>query len=138
MIGILVVAHGSLAASLVECAEHVLGKRPPNLATVAFVGNADPEERQRALQVRLAEIDMGDGILVLADVYGATPCNTLCRLLEPAHIEGVSGVNLPMLLKALNYRESMSLPQLVARIVEGARNSINPITEVMCDAAKGR
>ncbi|MEQ1663124.1 MAG: PTS fructose transporter subunit IIA [Thiobacillus sp.] len=138
MIGILVVAHGSLAASLVECAVHVLGTRPSNLATVDFVGHADPDERQKVLQARLNEIDQGDGVLVLADVYGATPCNTLCRLLEPAHIEGVSGVNLPMLLKALNYRDTMTLPQLIARIVEGSRNSINPITEAMCDAAKGR
>ena len=80
----------------------------------------------------------GDGILVLTDVYGATPSNTLCRLLEPAHIEGVSGVNLPMLLKALNYRDTLALPQLIERIVEGGRNSINHISETMCHAATGR
>ncbi len=137
MIGILVVAHGSLAESLVECATHVLGRRPAALATLDFIGHADPDERQQVLQTRLAELDQGDGVLVLADIYGATPCNTLCRVLEPAHVEGVTGVNLPMLLKALNYRESLQLMALVERIVEGGRNSIHHITGTLCDAAKG-
>ncbi len=138
MIGILIVAHGSLADSLVECATHVLGQRPTGLATLDFTGHADPDERQKALQARLSQLDQGHGILVLTDVYGATPSNTLCRLLEPAHIEGVSGVNLPMLLKALNYRDALPLPQLIERIVEGGRNSINHISETMCHAATRR
>ena len=137
MIGILVVAHGTLAESLVECATHVLGQRPANLATLDFMGHVDPEERKRVLQARLTELDQGEGVLVLADIYGATPCNTLCRSLEPSHIEGVAGVNLPMLLKALNYRESLPLLALVERIVNGGRASINHISEALCNAAKG-
>jgi PTS system ascorbate-specific IIA component len=138
MIGILIVAHGSLADSLVDCAAHVLGTRPPRLATLDFIGHADRDERQHALEALLAELDEGDGILVLTDIYGATPSNTLCRLLEPGRVEGVTGVNLPMLLKALNYRETLALPQLIERIVEGGRNSINHISESMCHAATGR
>ena len=143
MIGILIVAHGSLADSLVECAVHVLGSRPPALATIDFTGHADPEERQNVLRARLTElaafnVRAGEGVLVLADVYGATPCNTLCRQLEPGRIEGVSGANLPMLLKALTAREGATLAELVARIVEGGRNSINHISEAMCHAATGR
>ncbi|MFP5409808.1 MAG: PTS sugar transporter subunit IIA [Gammaproteobacteria bacterium] len=137
MIGILIVAHGSLADSLVECATHVLGQCPGGLATLDFIGHADPDERQKALQARLAELDDGDGVLVLNDMYGATPSNTLCRVLEPGRVEAVTGVNLPMLLKALNYRESLNLPQLITRIVEGGRNSINHINETMCHAATG-
>ncbi|MEQ1591002.1 MAG: PTS fructose transporter subunit IIA [Thiobacillaceae bacterium] len=137
MIGILVVAHGTLAESLVECATHVLGQRPTGLATLDFMGHADPDERTAILQARIAELDQGGGVLVLADIYGATPCNTLCRLLAPDHVEGVTGVNLPMLLKALNYRNSMPLLQLVERIVNGGRASIDHISETMCNAAKG-
>lgn len=138
MIGILIVAHGSLADSLVECVTHVLGQHPQALATLDFIGHADPDERQKALQARLDQLDAGDGILVFTDMYGATPSNTLCRVLEPARIEGITGVNLPMLLKALNYRETLALPQLVESIVEGGRNSINHISETMCHAATGR
>lgn len=143
MIGILIVAHGSLADSLVECAVHVLGTRPSGLATLDFTGHADPDERQKVLQARLDELSAlndkpGDGVLVLVDMYGATPSNTLCRQLEPARVEGVTGANLPMLLKALNYRETLDLPALVERIVEGGRNSISHISETMCHAATGR
>lgn len=138
MIGILIVAHGSLADSLVECAVHVLGTRPPGLATLDFTGHADPDERQKVLQARLDALQQGDGVLVLVDMYGATPSNTLCRQLEPARVEGVTGANLPMLLKALNYRETLALPELVKRIVEGGRNSISHISETMCHAATGR
>lgn len=138
MIGILIVAHGSLPDSLIECATHVLGQRPRGLAALDFIGHADPDERQKVLEAILTELDEGDGILVLTDIYGATPSNTLCRILEPSHIEGVSGVNLPMLLKALNYRDTLPLPQLIERIVDGARNSINHISETMCHAATGR
>lgn len=138
MIGILIVAHGSLADSLVECAVHVLGARPPGLGTLDFTGHADPDERQKVLQARLDALQQGDGVLVLVDMYGATPSNTLCRQLEPARVEGITGANLPMLLKALNYRETLALPELVERIVEGGRNSINHISEAMCHAATGR
>ena len=137
MIGILVVAHGSLAESLVESVSHILGHRPPSLTTLDFRGHADPDEWQHLLHARIARLDQGQGVLVMADVYGATPCNTLCRVLVPAHVEGVTGVNLPMLLNALNYRDTLSLPQLVERIVAGGRNSINHISETMCNAAKG-
>jgi PTS system ascorbate-specific IIA component len=138
MIGILVVAHGSLGESLIGCVEHVLGSRPDALAALDFVGHADPDERQHALQARINALETGDGVLVLADVYGATPCNTLCRALAPLHIEGISGVNLPMLLTALNYRESLGLRELVERIVEGGQHSIQSISQDMCHAATGR
>ena len=137
MIGILVVAHGSLAESLVEGATHILGERPQALATLDFRGHADPDEWQHISQARITSLEQGDGVLVMADVYGATPCNTLCRVLAPSHVEGVTGVNLPMLLKALNYRDTLALPALVERIVSGGRNSINHISETMCNAAKG-
>lgn len=137
MIGILVVAHGTLAESLVEGATHILGQRPFALATLDFRGHADPDEWQHILRARLSGLDQGDGVLVMADVYGATPCNTLCRVLAPTQVEGVTGVNLPMLLNALNYRETQSLSQLLERIVNSGRSSINHINETMCNAAKG-
>ena len=137
MIGILVVAHGTLGESLVEGVTHILGQRPASLATLDFRGHADPDEWQHVLQARLKDLNHGQGVLVMADVYGATPCNTLCRVLVPEHVEGITGVNLPMLLNALTYRDTLPLSQLLERIVNGGRNSINHISETMCNAAKG-
>lgn len=131
-------AHGSLGDSLIECVEHVLGNRPEALAAINFIGHADPDERQQVLQKELAALDTGEGVLVLADVYGATPCNTLCRALEPTHIEGVTGANLPMLLTALNYRGRLGLHELAARIVDSGQHGIQNISEAMCHAATGR
>lgn len=138
MIGILLVAHGSLGDSLIECAEHVLGSRPEGLAAINFIGHADPDERQQVLAEQLTHLDTGEGVLVLADVYGATPCNTLCRALEPTHIAGVTGANLPMLLTALNYRAELTLAELAHRIVDSGQHGIQSISESMCHAAKGR
>jgi len=138
MIGILLVAHGSLGESLIGCAEHVLGQRPEALAAINFIGHADPDERQHVLQRQIDELDTGDGVIVLADVYGATPCNTLCRALEPSHIKGVTGANLPMLLTALNYRASLGLAELATRVVESGQHGIQSISEAMCHAATGR
>jgi PTS system ascorbate-specific IIA component len=137
MIGILVIAHDTLAESLVDCVAHVLGERPAQLETYAFSADTGPDAQANEIQARIAALEQGDGVLVLADVYGATPCNTLCRLLTPEHVEGVSGSNLPMLLKAINYRGHMSLLDLVDQIVAGGRSSINHISETMCNAATG-
>jgi PTS system mannose-specific IIA component len=137
MIGILVIAHDTLAESLVACVTHVLGARPEHLGTYAFKADADANVQAEAIEACIATLNQGDGVLVLADVYGATPCNTLCRLLRPDHVEGVSGSNLPMLLKAINYRGHMTLVDLVEQIVQGGRSSINHITETMCNAATG-
>ena len=138
MIGILIISHGTLGESLIHCASHMLNKRPPRLRQIGVTAQDDPLQLVPQARKMIKDLDDGEGVLVLTDMYGATPSNTLCRLLEPAHIEGVSGVNLPMLLKALNYRETLALPQLIERIVQGGRNSINHISETMCHAATGR
>jgi PTS system ascorbate-specific IIA component len=66
----------------------------------------------------LGGLDQGSGVLVLSDVYGATPCNIACRLLIPGKIEGVAGVNLPMLVRALTYRNE-PLKTVVAKAISG-------------------
>lgn len=104
MIGILIVAHGNLGASLIDCATHVLGSRPEQLRELAVEVGEDPQgSLLRALRL-LREVDSGEGVLVLSDVYGATPSNVACRLLVPGRVEGVAGVNLPMLVRAITYR----------------------------------
>lgn len=138
MIGILIVAHGTLADSLVGCAVHVLGARPEQLAAIDFSGQVDTEERLASLKAQLDALDTGEGVLVLTDLFGATPSNTLCRVLVPGRVEAVAGVNLPMLLKALTYRASLGLPALVTRVEQGGREGIQHISETLCHAATGR
>jgi PTS system ascorbate-specific IIA component len=74
----------------------------------------------------IATVDEGDGVLLLADLYGATPCNVATRLIEPGRIELVAGVNLPMLLRLLTHRDG-DLDTLVRRVVGGAGDGVTRV-----------
>lgn len=134
MIGLLIVAHGSLGESLIQCATYVLGKRPDGLRALDLMAYPDAETMLAVARQQIDELGQGsEGVLVLADVYGATPCNTVCKLLRPGRVEGVAGVNLPMLLKVLNYRaEPLNL--LADRAASGGQAGTFHIRFDHCDA----
>jgi mannose PTS system EIIA component len=114
MIGLLIVAHGTLGESLIHCASHVMGKRPLYLRQLGVTIHDDPE----------AILPQGrDLVLVMTDIFGATPANIACRLLEPNRVEGISGINLPMLIKALSYREE-SMKDLIEKSLAGASEGV--------------
>lgn len=123
MISLLIVAHGNLGESLIQCATHVLGKRPEALENLDLAACEDPNAMQEQAQSLLSGLDQGEGVLVLTDVYGATPCNTVCKLVNTGRVEAVAGVNLPMLLKALTYRDQ-GMHTLLAKAVSGGQAGI--------------
>lgn len=123
MIGILLVTHDTLGDTLIDCATHILGKRPEQLASVDIAGHAGQDEVCAAISTRLPELDQGDGVLILADIFGATPCNCVNRALAAGKVEGVTGVNLPMLIKVLSYRY-LTLPELTSKAVSGGMEGI--------------
>ncbi len=136
MIGILIVGHGTLGESLIECVTHVLGEQPTGLMALDVTAETQSSmlERGRAL---VDELNDGAGVLLLSDVYGATPCNTMCRLLQPGIVEGLAGVNLPMLMRAITYRH-LPLDQVLNKAVTGGREGVLYITPELCDATAGR
>lgn len=123
MIGIFLITHGSLGESLVQCACHVLNKRPQQIVQLGVSGQDDPLDALPLARDMLKLVDSGRGVLLLTDIFGATPCNVALKLLQPGRIEGVAGVNLPMLLRALTYREK-DLETLVTRTVAGGRDGV--------------
>jgi PTS system ascorbate-specific IIA component len=123
MIALLIVAHGNLGDSLIQCATHVLGQRPEALENLDLSACEDPAQMLDQAQDRLNQLDRGDGVLILTDVYGATPCNTVCKILRTRKVEAVAGVNLPMLLKALTYRDR-DMATLVEKAVVGGQAGI--------------
>jgi len=134
MIGLLIVAHGNLGESLIQCATYVLGQRPADLHALDLTAYADSEAMLEVARQQIDDLSRrNDGVLVLADVYGATPCNTVCKLLRPGRVEAVAGVNLPMLLKALSYR-SEALNLLADRAAAGAQAGVFHIRFDHCDA----
>jgi PTS system ascorbate-specific IIA component len=118
MIGILLVSHGAFGESLIHCASHVLGKRPLYVRQLGVTVHDDPDEILPTAQDLIRFLDQGQGVLVMTDIYGATPSNIAGRLLEPGRVEGVAGVNLPMLIRALTYREE-PLEKVVEKALSG-------------------
>jgi mannose PTS system EIIA component len=123
MIGILILSHGAFGESLIHSASHVLGKRPLFLRQLGVTVHDDPEAMLPVAEDLIRFLDQGQGVLVLTDIYGATPSNIAARLLKPGRVEGISGVNLPMLIRALTYREE-PLGELVDKALSGASEGV--------------
>ena len=123
MIGIFLVTHASLGESLIQCVCHVLNHRPPQIAQIGIAGQDSPHAVLPLARDMLRWVDSGDGVLVLTDIWGATPSNIAMKLLEPGKIEGVAGVNLPMLLRALTYRER-DMETLLTRAISGGCDGV--------------
>jgi PTS system ascorbate-specific IIA component len=133
VIGVLVISHGAIGEALLSSAEQILGAKQARTAALGVSRNDDPDavlERARALAARL---DEGAGVLVLADMFGATPCNVAARLLADGRIEGVAGVSLPMLVRVLSSRNG-SLPAAVQRALSGGAEGVVHMNTDRCGA----
>jgi len=118
MIGILIIAHDSLGESLARAVTHVLGSRPPQFEVLSVAATDDPLMLLPAARELVATLDTGAGVLVLSDIFGASPCNLVGKLLRPGRVEGIAGVNLPMLVRAFTYR-TRSLDTMVTKAISG-------------------
>lgn len=123
MIGILIVSHGAFGESLIHSASHVLGKRPLYLRQLGVTVHDDPDALIPLAEDLIRFLDQGEGVLVLTDIYGATPSNIASRLLRHGRVEGLAGVNLPMLIRALTYRNE-SLAAMRDKALEGATEGV--------------
>ena len=133
MIGILIVSHGAFGEALIHSASHVLGKRPLRVRQVGVTVHDDPEAILPQAQDLVRQLDEGEGVLVLTDIYGATPGNIALRLLKPGQVEGISGVNLPMLIRALTYREKGDLAKVVKKALSGGTEGVVHMTVDSCN-----
>jgi PTS system ascorbate-specific IIA component len=127
MIGILIVAHGALGECLIHCASHVMGRRPLRLRQLGVTVNDDPETLLPHARELLHDLDDGGGVLVLSDICGATPCNIASRLIDAGRVELISGVSLPMLVRALTYRDE-PLASVVEKAMVGGANGVMHLT----------
>jgi PTS system ascorbate-specific IIA component len=123
MIGILIVSHGAFGESLIHSASHVLGKRPLFLRQLGVTVHDDPEAILPVAEDLIRFLDQGQGVLILTDIYGATPSNIATKLLKTGRVEGLAGVNLPMLIRALTYRDE-PLEALIGKALSGANDGV--------------
>ena len=112
MIGMVLVTHGNLAIALREAMEHVVGKQSA-LATVCIESDAEFEGQRAEIANRVAEVNSGDGVIVLTDMFGGTPSNLAMSLLSDSNLEVIGGVNLPMLVKLAKIRGTYGLAEAV-------------------------
>lgn len=104
MIGILLLTHAPLGNAFIEAASHVFRGRPERLEAIDVCADQDPAEVNNVAKEAISRLDDGSGVLVITDVMGGTPSNCTRRLSDPGHIEVIAGISLPMLLRALTYR----------------------------------
>jgi PTS system mannose-specific IIA component len=104
MVGILLLTHAPLGQAFIEAASHVFRTRPERLDAIDVNADQDTAEVKRKAKAKIAEIDDGSGVLVITDVMGGTPSNCTLSLCDPGHVEVIAGISLPMLLRAITYR----------------------------------
>lgn len=123
MIGILLITHEDLGECLIRCATHIMGGSQPQLMHINVSIQDDPKlviDKARGL---IYKLDSGDGVLVLSDIYGATPSNIACQLIILGKVDCVSGVNLPLLVRALTYRNE-PLPNVIEKALTGGKEGV--------------
>ena len=126
-VGILLITHNNIGAVMLRTAIDVVGISPLSTGILAAASDCDPEQILADARQAARELDGGDGVLVLTDLYGATPSNIACRLACRLHrhheLRVVSGLNLPMLIRVLNYPD-LDLEALQQKAVSGGRDGI--------------
>lgn len=123
MIGVLVVSHEPLGTALIRCTRHIYGRLPPQLAALDVIPDENPQAASQAARDLMARINDGSGVVVFTDLFGATPSRIARELADPHRVRVIAGVNLPLLLKALNNRRA-ALDDLAALLVDSGRQAI--------------
>jgi len=130
MIGLVLVTHGGLALEFRAALEHVVGPQR-QLATIAIGPEDDMEKRRHDIVAAVAEVDAGDGVIVLTDMFGGTPCNLAISVMKTGQVEVVAGMNLPMLIKLARIRADVPVSDAVAAAQEAGRKYINVASQVL-------
>jgi PTS system mannose-specific IIA component len=123
MVGILLITHGALGEALLRAAAHTLGRHPARAEHLNVSAADAPEALLARGREALARVDDGSGVLVLTDMFGATPANVAAKLLQNGRVEGLSGANLPMLVRALAHRDE-PLAQVVQKAQAGGGEGV--------------
>lgn len=134
MIGILIITHGGLGAELISVAEHVVG-RQANLLAIAIGPEDDLESRRQEIVTKVTQLEKGQGVAILTDMFGGTPSNLGISVMVPDKVEVVAGVNVPMLIKLISVRESMSLLNAVMTAQDAGRKYINVASSLLKKAS---
>lgn len=131
MVGLVIASHGHLAEELVSTARQIVGELT-DIATCSVEPGASPEDIKRHIKEAMKAVDQGDGVIVFADLIGGSPCMQSLSLCQQARMEVITGVNLPMLLKANTLRRtSQSLSELAHQLTQYGQRNITCATDAV-------
>lgn len=130
MIGMILVTHGRLGSEMIATLEHVVGPQT-RIASVSIGPEDDMEQRRREILDRMNEVDEGQGVVLLTDMFGGTPSNLAISFLDKGNVEVVVGVNLPMLIKLAKVRASLPLEEAVVCGQAAGRKYINVASKLL-------
>ena len=125
MIGIVIVTHCQLGDALIEAAEFILGSKPESTISVSIDLNESAEVLRKKITDSIKQVNQNQGVIILTDMFGGTPSNLSYSFLEDGRVEVLSGVNLPMLVKAYNEREKCNLGTLAETLEAFGKKSIS-------------
>jgi len=123
LIGIVIVAHGGLAKEYLAAVEHVVGRQPALMA-IAIGPEDDRDAKQDEICAAANSVDVGDGVVVVTDLFGGSPSNLSLRACAPANRRILYGANLPMLIKLAKSRH-LPVADAVRHAMEAGRKYIN-------------
>jgi PTS system mannose-specific IIA component len=130
MIGLILVTHGRLAEEFLVALEHVVGPQQ-QVATISIGPRDDMEGRRKEIAAAIRQVDTGQGVIILSDLFGGTPSNLAISLLDTGRVEVIAGVNLPMLIRLDSARKCMDVKDAVAAAREAGRKYISVASEVL-------
>ena len=130
MIGLVLVTHGNLALEFISAMQHVVGKQE-NVLPVCIGPEDDMEQRRSEILKKVGEVDSGQGVVVLTDMFGGTPSNLAISIMDRANVEIIAGMNLPMLIKLASLRKEKNLKDTVAGAQEAGKKYVNIASQLL-------
>ena len=120
MIGIVLVTHGRLAVDFLSVIQHIVGEQS-HIRTVCIGAHDDVEQRRNEITEAIKAVDLGDGVVLVTDMFGGTPCNLALTHLQKDKVEVLAGANLPSLIKLVSVRTKVPLDRAVREAIESGR-----------------
>ena len=131
MIGVLIVTHSQLGDALIEAAEFIIGTRLDNTVSVSINLKENADKLREKIVKGIKAVNRHKGVLILTDMFGGTPSNLSYSFLEEGRVEVISGVNLPILIQAVNKREEMELDKLAESLEAFGKKSISLASRIL-------
>ena len=131
MIGVLIVTHSQLGDALIEAAEFIIGTRLDTTVSVSINLNENADILREKIATGIKAVNRHKGVLILTDMFGGTPSNLSYSFLEEGRVEVISGVNLPILIQAVNKREEMELDKLAESLEAFGKKSISLASRIL-------